>query len=145
MPLPETRLVDQSIPGLEWLSIGHMDDEPGMTILTFRDQDKNEFRVAVSDQSIEQLSATFINAAGRAFAAKARATTTPALVPKGAINITATGLGIAIEPDGPMLMIRSGGVDLFISVDKELLVDTCQRVVDQADQLPETKSPGKKN
>ena len=74
MPLPETKPTDQSIPGLEWVSLGHLDDEPGMTILTFHDQDKNEFRVAVSDQSIEQLSATFINAAGLAFAAKARAT-----------------------------------------------------------------------
>ena len=145
MAKPFMKAASPGVPGLQWMSIGHPKDDETMSILTFRDQDKNEFRAAVSDLSIAQLIAGLINAAGRAFAARAKAAGKPSSVPDGTISITATGLGLATETTGPMLMIRSGGVDLYVSVDKDLLVDTCQKVVDQADQIPETTSPAKRN
>jgi hypothetical protein len=145
MVAPNLKTADQTVPGLEWMSIGHLENDAGMNILTLRDQDKKEFRVAVSERSIGQLIASLINAAGRTFAAKVLAAGKPAMVPGSAVIVTATGLGLATEANGPMLMIRSGGVDLFFAVDKELLVETCQKVVDEADQLPDTRSPDKQN
>jgi hypothetical protein len=145
MESPSMKTADQTVPGLEWMSIGHPENDTGMNILTLRDQDKKEFRVAVCEQSIGQLIASLINAAGRAFAAKVIAAGTPSIVPGNAVIVSATGLGLATEANGPMLMIRSGGVDLFFTVDKELLVETCQKVVDQAEELPDTRSPNKQN
>jgi hypothetical protein len=139
------KAADQTVPGLEWMSIGHPENDAGMNILTLRDQDKKEFRVAVCEQSMGQLIASLINAAGRAFAAKVVAAGEPSIVPGRAVIITATGLGLATEANGPMLMVRSGGVDLFFTVDKELLVETCQKVVDEADELPDSISPNKQN
>ena len=61
MAKPFMKTAGPGVPGLQWMSIGHPEDDETMSILTFRDQDKNEFRAAVSDLSIAQLIAGLIN------------------------------------------------------------------------------------